>query len=457
MEVDRLGSPGSSPGGRYQLGPFSPGLNAVCGPRGSGKTTLLHWLRQLAAEDHPGDYAASDPAWLQPSPLPHRLPLAGSVEIENGDWRFRVHSDRGGRRQLQGIEPVSHGRHNHFEHTPLSFDQRQAFSPQQRAAFVGLASVSATGDSEAALTELAARLQLETTRSAASNDDQLQLRQRERELSTRLQQLRMPGSSREVLLARRDKLQAELQQAQQFAARENRYVGTAGDTRRLDERLAAIQAELREVEGQIEAQERELAELREELKSLETAQTTIEIDSSYRQQLQQLDDRLNRWRQTLRDLKVHRDRIDHDATNARLDQQIGDQLSVSKQPDPRASLRSLESQIMSARKQLDALVDRYRVFEDRPAEGQREYEIRRDAQGRTRIAYGETCPPLSEPSNLPETLRSMQHDLYEACQQLARHESQAAGDTLRQQAQQLQRCEAELLQSVEKLIEERAQ
>ena len=64
--------------------------------------------------------------------------------------------------------------------------------------------------------------------------------------------------------------------------------------------------------------------------------------------------------------------------------------------------------------------------------------MHQDSFGRTHIAYaGDYYYPDS--SNLPDTLRSMQKDLYEACQQLARHESRAATETLRQQSQQLQR------------------
>ena len=137
---------------------------------------------------------------------------------------------------------------------------------------------------------------------------------------------------------------------------------------------------------------------------------------------------MDRWRQTLRDLRAHRERLEHNATDARLDKQIGDQLSITKTPDPRAALRSLESQLLAASQQIDALVARH----------DRSYE---SYQAQT---------------SLPESLRNMQRDLYEVCQQLARQESTTAAETLRQQATQLARSESELLQSVEKLIDERA-
>ncbi len=54
-------------------------------------------------------------------------------------------------------------------------------------------------------------------------------------------------------------------------------------------------------------------------------------------------------------------------------------------------------------------------------------------------------------------LRGMQHDLQALCQQLSRREASSSATALKQQSQQLARCEAELLQSVEKLIDERAE
>ena len=51
----------------------------------------------------------------------------------------------------------------------------------------------------------------------------------------------------------------------------------------------------------------------------------------------------------------------------------------------------------------------------------------------------------------------MQRDLQALCQQLSRREASSSATALKQQSQQLARCEAELLQSVEKLIDERAE
>ncbi|MCA9181468.1 MAG: DUF4332 domain-containing protein, partial [Planctomycetales bacterium] len=84
------------------------------------------------------------------------------------------------------------------------------------------------------------------------------------------------------------------------------------------------------------------------------------------------------------------------------------------------------------------------------------YQVVRDHLGQTKIAYTAAYENSVDSAILPEMLVSMQKDLQEVCQQLARHESDTACETLRAQSQQLRRCETELLQSVEKLIEERA-
>ena len=127
----------------------------------------------------------------------------------------------------------------------------------------------------------------------------------------------------------------------------------SSDNRSVVARAEASELDLRHTLAEIEQLDRQIAALRAELKMQETGHHAFEIGESYRSQLQQLDDRLNRWRQTLRDLKSHREKVEHNATDARLDHQLGEQLSSSKDADPRAALRSLEAQIASTRKQLD--------------------------------------------------------------------------------------------------------
>lgn len=465
MDVERLGSRGA-----YSLGPLSPGLNAVCGPAGSGKTSLLYWLRQVALEDHPHHASGPGPAWN------HAIaPQRGSVELHNRGVRFHL----GTNNQATNSSMDTH----RSQRSAIGASGFPNLTSAQRDAFASLITAVGADDTRTSLESVAHRLGL-TENSLQANAPTPHSPQRDhwlsrqREIEDRLNHLQHLPPSRETLLARRDDLQRELHAARASNSEFSSGRGSsshgdlAGDHRRYQERCALIEDDLRSTEAHLGELDRELVNLTAELKLLDTSRHTVSVDDSYRLQLQQIDERLTRWRQTLRDLKGHRSQIENEAINARLDRQVGDQLSATKEPDPRAPLRSLEAQILSARNQLDALVKRHSLFQDRVLEDRRsteasgsrardsvgrsrDYEVRRDAYGRTHIAYRDE-PSYLDSDNLPETLRSMQKDLYEACQQLARHESRAANETLKQQSQQLQRCETELLQSVEKLIDERA-
>ncbi|MEO8270525.1 MAG: DUF4332 domain-containing protein, partial [Aureliella sp.] len=132
----------------------------------------------------------------------------------------------------------------------------------------------------------------------------------------------------------------------------------------------------------------------------------------------------------------------------------------------------LQRELQSA--QASRQADRTRVslrYEDYPSEYRRcdegslggrfgcddrrsDYTVHQDSSGRTHIAYTDNYYD-PDSGNLPDKLRSVQKELHEACQQLARHESRAAAEALKQQSQQLQFCETELLQAVENMIEDR--
>lgn len=449
MEVDRNGSQQ-----RLRLGPLSPGLNAICGAAGSGKSTLLAWLRMLAAEDavrHNGHTSYQ--------------PLSGVVELLNDGQHYQISSDRHGRVRVEPGRPSLSTAASQRWDGRIERNVDGNLTAYQRQAFEGLAAVHGTLDQAFGLQRLAQQLGLDRAHET-SNAQREELLRREHAVQDRLRQLAVTGRSRESLLARQRQLEAELETTG-AGHRGVRYEGQEVEQRRLAERLAVLEADLRDTQQEIGELDRQIAQREAELKLLE-AGPAEKVGTSYRVQLQQLDDRLDRWRKTLKDLKAHRETLESNATDARLDEQIGDQLAATKDADPRAAMRSLESQIMHTRQQLDELVEHYRQvpgYDHRSASaamsgtrfrtgenfaGQGVY---RDANGQTYVGHPGYLP---EATSLPETLRSMQKDLHEVCQQLARHEAQAATKTLKQQSLQLQRCETELLQAVEKLIEERA-
>ncbi|QDV22977.1 DUF4332 domain-containing protein [Aureliella helgolandensis] len=451
MDVERLGNITAGNRGqiesiRWQLGPFSPGLNAIYGPRGAGKTTLLHWLRTVTSEQYGASYVP--PQWaIQPQAL------TGMVEIVDRQQHYRASSDRNGAVRVELLDPA----HRVWPAQPFSrFEangyQRQ-LSPQQLTAFSALNGAHGNSDTESNLREIASRLGLDEATERPYASERQQLLARKSELQRRVEDLASVPQSREYLAARRSELERELSSIRNGIA-PYRSDEAATDYHRFDERMTVIQRELQQALDEVNSLDSELANCQAELKATPTEAAPVNVDESYRLQLQQLDDRLNRWRQTLRDLKAHRERIEHDATDAQLDKQIGEQLSVTKDSDPRAALRSLEVQIVSTRKQIDELIGRYGGMESLAAP--QAYDVVRDANGETRIAYTDAHRHLPESLALPETLRAMQKDLYEVCQQLARHESQSTCETLKTQALQLKRAESELLESVQKLIEERA-
>lgn len=454
MEVDRFGEIDRfGANERFRVGPLAPGLNAICGHKGSGKSTLLSWLRSVAEENRSSRYSPPDPAWNS-----GHCTLAGIAEFENRGRRFRVTTDRNGRIRFDELS----GPWDRSLEKPSGSN----LTGLQREAFVGLAAANGILDTEAALEKLALRLGV-TDYENVTDDWRVRLNTRHQEIEHRLLQLENPNVTQESLLARQKQLEAELRSAHS-SGQVLRYEGQGVEYRRLEERYSAIELDLQQTLQQLERFDRDLANKHTELKLLETDTTAVTIGESYRVQLQQLDDRLNRWRQTLRDLRSHRETMEHNATDARLDKQIGDQLSPTKEPDPRAAMRSLESQIMQTRHQLDDLVERYTTIPGydyrsasaavagtgfRTNEVPHSHGVYRDTSGRTYVGHPTYLP---ESSMLPETLRSMQKDLHEVCQQLSRYEAKAATETFRQQTLQLKRCETELLQAVEKLIDERA-
>ena len=457
MDVDRSGSNES-----FRLGQFSVGLNAIFGPTGSGKSTLLRWLRCIAEENQ----AASSHA----SPAIGSAPIAGVLHLQNRASNYRVTTDRNGKIRFDLAQDA-------FDSYPRDYQMRWDgrldgklsgfdLSPTQRAAFVGLAAAHDQYDTEAALEQLAERLGLDNE--FAPTDRREQVFAAQQKIRAQLEQLGPLGRERDTLLARQRELEIELQ-AVSGQSQKLRYDGQETEQLRLDSRLAVLEADLQNTLREIDVLEKQTAEKQRELKLLEVDASAVTVGESYRVQLQKLDDRLHRWRQTLKDLKAHRETIENEATDVRLDKQVGDQLSASKEPDPRAAMRSLEAQIQSTRRQLDVLVQRYDEIPGydyrsassavagtglRPNEVPQSHGVFRDGTGRTFVGHPTYLP---DASMLPETLRSMQKDLHEICQQLSRHEAQTTGESLRQQSTQLQRCETELLEAVEQLIEQRGE
>ncbi len=448
MDVDRYGTQE-----RSQLGPFLPGLNAICGPKGSGKTTLLAWLRQLTAESLGGRFANRDIHWS--------VPTTGTLQLRSRGIGCRLSNDRNGR--IACDAPASEQRY--WDPSDAQARDRaaqlaaSALSPLQVDAFTALASASGVEDTEAALEVLALRLNLDEVAKPETLSRRQQLQDRQRAVSIELEQLADLRATHAELVSQQRRLQTELERAEQVLADSEQKRRAAAEEQRVLDQQPAAEQERQQAVATIELLTRQITELERQLQQTGGNPAAPEIGSSYRQQLHQLDVQLDRWRQTLRDLKSQRERLEHNAVDAKLDKQLGEQLLSLRAANPRSALRSLEAQILSTRERLDGLVDRYAAIEVSDETLKPGCEVRRDADGRTRIVYSTGADETLETSDskqLPDVLRSMQRDLHEVCQQLARQEADAAAELLGHQSQQLARCEAELLRSVESLIAERA-
>jgi hypothetical protein len=421
---------------RQTVGPLFSGLNVISGPPGSGKTRLTYWLRQVLADNQ-----------LNPIGRQHILP--GRVDLRNQGRLVRLTQDQDGRVLAQ---QMLHSGNGHLADVALTTRQRQAIDL--------LASASQAQDTQANLDEAAVRLGLESPAPQSLHANARdQWVSRESELVSRLSSTSHLPDSRDELLSRRRDIEYRLNVLRQQSANSPAEL-IEMDRDRLVSRYAAIEADLRGAVAEIEQYDRQLAEIKAQLKLSEIEQQTSKVESSYRTQLQQLEDRLNRWRQTLRDIKSHRESLDHDETDAELDLQVGSQISGSLHADPRAPMRSLEAQIHNARKQLDQLVQQYGSNPSLPQTASAHVstsgpQVHRDSLGQTHIRYEALPTAVYDPGRLPEMLRSMQRDLQEICHHLSRHESNTTAQALKHQVQQLRRCETELLQSVQLLIAER--
>ncbi|GIX00766.1 MAG: hypothetical protein KatS3mg111_4098 [Pirellulaceae bacterium] len=415
------------------VGPLGAGVNVLRGAKGSGKSTLLLWIRdQIRGHDEAG---------VAPTVEQRGYPWTGEVTLE-------ITSTSATKIRTVGRE--CHGR----------------LSRRQWHAFTELVTCDYAVDTVAALQNLASDLGL-TGRRGDRWEARGELLLRQRELEETRRSLQQATRSVEELTILRDRLISDLQAAERFKG-DPTTASLSFEQRRLEARLAAVERDL------LTAQQR-LAEIDEQLRTSNSAVDDrglpgdLNIQPGLRKQLRDIDERLRRWRRTLLDVREQRRAMEEKITDARLEGQVGEQLASTRHPDPRAAMRSLESQILATQQQLNELVREYYIV---PANGapsgnssggiQRGREIPsavahgvfRTEDGRVHAGPAMYVPRVAE---LPEALARMHRDLNEICQQLTRFESKATSNTLRDQCEQLARCERELLMAIERLIDQRGE
>lgn len=412
MEVNQLGS-----ADRTQVGMLAVGLNAVCGRRGSGKSSLLQWLRGI----------------ILPSPADHRqaprdAQASGRLSLRIGDCEYQFErSERAGRTASKVLRQATN-RWNGAHAKSDGNGSVEGPSKLQRQAFDRLASIASDSHSSLRLWDAARELQLDEITKPRYAEERATLVSREQELLHQLQPLEGLSSTREGLSARRRQIESDLDRLRRESVTRH-YTPATDEHHRLSDRLTAL--------------DREAQKLRDEIGELDAAlahkcdahthgPAVLAVhDRSYRERLLSLDAQLARWRNTLAEIRAHRERLEAAATDAQLSGQLGEQFTPINQATPRLALRSLEAQIVEARRHFDKLlegVDRYRA------------DNHDDAR-----------------QELPQTLRLMQRELHEVCQQLSRHESLTSNRAMQDQILQLSRCENEMRLAIERLIVERGE
>ncbi|MCC6509377.1 MAG: DUF4332 domain-containing protein [Pirellulaceae bacterium] len=440
MEVNQMGT-----ADRTQVGGLSAGLNAVCGRRGSGKSSLLAWLRGVIQPQH---QSADLRRSYAPNSASPRLPAlaSGRLTLRLGDAEYQLerHQQSGRtdskilRRSTNAWSSQDNGSSHHSGYAPKNYEEHwkalpdrlavgsvaDALSPMQREAFDRLAAVPSDSQATFRLWDVARELRLDDVAKPSHMDERSNLLARERELLAQLHPLDGLSVTREGLLARRRQLEADLDRARRQSSGKH-YAPSTDEHHRLSDRLSALDRDTQKIRDEIAELDAAVARLRDgQIPALENKQHT------YRERLLSLDAQLARWRNTLTEIRAHRERLEAASTDAHLDGQLGEQFAPINQATPRLALRSLEAQIVEARRHFDALVegvDRYRDQRD-------------DAR-----------------HELPQTMRLMQRELHEVCQQLSRHESLTTNRAMKDQILQLSRCESEMRLAVERLIAERGE
>lgn len=404
LDMDRRGN-----GTHFHLGPFAEGLNVVCGPKASGKSSILKLARELLAKGGRGEL------------IPRRSSEGGgTIQVADEVVHYR----------LSTVEP-DHQRVR-VEFRPALpraerwLDEYRYRNPKwNRIATRHLENIH-FGGSNSTITSLlqsAKELGLCKDREGTRVHAYDALKREETDLLRRLRHASFLNHDRSWWEAEYARVQQRLRsdvahEAPQFGA----------ESVRLEDRIRSLQNEVERIrrteeEISLTLQEKKRSHgLRQGLPSFLPENA---LAYTRRKQLEEIDGRLYNWRQTLREVREHRDRIQREADDLRLRKQF----DQGERRDARATLDSLESQLLNTRRHLEDVIAK----NDENRHGDR----------------------FQFQQSLPATLRSIQDDLSEVTLHLNRAETNVVAEKHTSQIEQLKRCENELNESLERLISER--
>lgn len=425
MLLERIDIDQQGPLHQVQLGPFSHKLNAIFGTAGVGKTTVLHFLRETMLGE------------LQPS-----QPLQ---DIQRGRvvWAGRdglMHCVRGSDGGLvvdfepRNGQPVQHGQ----EHA-------------HRLAHVSQSVVDGiiTSSNEHSITQAIAaahRAGLDDLQTSPPQDieEQNRLKRRIAELDRFLHSDLAAGETVASLdrrltqltaeLARIDRYDAYTEQHRVSATRRQWALDREGNLERDLHRLLDQKQELQRMLDEIDAERSAIA------RHATVEQPRYSITDGDRQQLEELDNQLIRWRRTLFDVRQLRSRLAKEFAQ-RSDRQCPERpVRSSSAVD---SLHALESRLEATQREIDWLASRYDLNDH--------------------VLPQQTFPNHSselEYRSLSQNLQDLKDQLQQINSRLF-HRSPARSGVespltwTRETKSDLSRCERELLTSIDHLIRHR--
>jgi hypothetical protein len=427
IELDAWGALRAS-----QIGPFSPGMNAVFGVDGAGKTTAVRLVRELFSGELPVG----------------RQPTRGAIQWRDGRGAFRaryrpIEAGQFERtvehrvRVEEALDPNAASPYPHPERPPITVSPRGPLGAgEMTAAVLRYLIATPSGEPQAAEQALLAAEQsgLAILHTADRNAREVsRLEARLVELDRQIAAI-ADGETRGRLEERRRWLRQELgaiDHSQPLPRDPYRL-----DRRRLSHRLDASRDEQVRLERQCEDLRRALRDIDQELYRLDSSglpPARYSIAAAHRQRLEEIDQQLLRWRRTLRELHLTKGRLHAEANDLRFD----------PPQFPQATRESSAKAVPPLAKATEPLHDLERRLTDM------QWQLERLSE---RLAH----TPHAADEALP-SFRHVRSELQGIGQTLHLHRDAWARHRYGQEQQQLERCEHDLLHAIDRLIGQRDQ
>lgn len=413
---------------RVHLGPFSHQLNAIYGPAGSGKSTILRFLRETLLAHHRGCRIAAE------APM-------GRVVWAGRDGRLHYVRQSDGHLNVD-FEP----RHGTAVDTLTA---TRAELKHLTAELIDGIVISHNDHSVSGVVTAAMRGGLDRATTPIGDEDRsqrLRLQHRISELDALLGEWGPAAADADPtdLHRRRRMLQEELRQLDRQHDQAYRS-GLAGDERRrLEGRAVELEVKLRRLSDREAELQRILDEIDHEWRLARRWPVTVGraaeklqhvIASTHRSHLEDLDQQLIRWRRALRDLRELRQRLSRpSSTYTTRASGLDGAGQIDAWSREGGSLSALESRLEATQREIDWLTRHYDAASAGTAESSRDYL-----------------------GGLSANLRDLKHRLEQFGSRFRQPVAATEIEGPVEANRQLDRCEQDLLRSIDVLIRYREQ